>query len=199
MAFPIYFGIAILLVLVVLAGVYHDWVWRNTDNLTKWLQIAGLIVAGYWAYTRFSVVEAPSLETHVEVEDELYAERNPPPKTCFVTYRVTVTNGGSAAFDIREARIRAWPFYLEAGPGLTYVDLDKAQFSKPIIEKSFTSGYLEGHYPPKTTRKETFSWVLHAPTSRSYLFAVELHGTHQEILGSAKHVTLDSCKATTNP
>ena len=70
MAFPIYFGIAILLVLVVLAGVYHDWVWRNTDNLTKWLQIAGLIVAGYWAYTRFSVVEAPSLETHVEVEDE---------------------------------------------------------------------------------------------------------------------------------
>ena len=196
-----YLGSALLVALLVVAAVYRDWVWKNTDNLTKWLQIAALIVAGYWAYTRYFVGEAPSLEPLVGVEDDLRAEPNPPPQTCIVTYEVTVTNKGLVSVDVNEVKIQAWPFDLEKpGPGLnTYVDLDKVELGKPVIEKSFDSGYLNGRYPPKDARRHTFSWVLGAPTSRSYLFAVVLRDPDRKVLGSARHVTLDICRATASP
>lgn len=31
------------------------WIWAKTDNLTKWGQIIALVVAGYWAYTRYLI------------------------------------------------------------------------------------------------------------------------------------------------
>ncbi|MGA2742562.1 MAG: hypothetical protein ABSG65_34625 [Bryobacteraceae bacterium] len=193
-----YLGIPISVTLIVLAAVYRNWIWRNTDTLTKWLQIAALIVAGYWAYTRFSIADAPSLERIVTVGGQLGRLPSPIPNTCILTYLVVVKNEGLVSFDVKSVHIRAWPFVLEKpGPGqAAYVDVNEAQKARPIVNASLETPYLEGHYTPKTVHDETLSWILDAPTSSSYLFAADVTGPDGKVLGGTRQFQLGICADT---
>jgi hypothetical protein len=200
-----YFGIPILLIAVALAMVYRRWVWTNTDPLTKWLQIVALIVAAYWAYSRFTFVEAPSLEPIVIVTSKLYrSEPNPIPSTCIVTFQVIVRNEGSVSFDVKGVDVRGWPFIVDKPNSSlpTYVDVGKIQGLKPIVDApsaSLHSQYLIGHYSPKSARDETFSWIFAAPTASSYLFEADVKGSDDKILRDTRLFSLGICDATTHP
>jgi hypothetical protein len=193
----LWFFFAILAAFLILSVFYHDWVWKNTDQLTKWLQIVALGVAGFWAYTRFFASEAPSLERLANVRGDLHAQQSVIPGTCMLTYRVTIGNLGIVSFDVATVRIKAWSFDLRQVLLKTpaYVDLKEIEGkTEAVVDKLFTSGFIEGHYTPKTAHDETFSWVFAASTPATYLFSAEASDRNGGLLDSAQQYDIDNCK-----
>jgi hypothetical protein len=76
-----------------------SWIWANTDSITKWIQVAALVVAGYWTYTRFIRVDAPALETvaRVEMKDPFFTAHD---DSCRVKIGVVVLNEGHTSFEV---------------------------------------------------------------------------------------------------
>jgi hypothetical protein len=84
------------------------WLWTNTDSLNKWAQVVALLVAAYWAYTRFVDTQEPSLETRVEISAELSDEAGPSTQSCYVYLNFLLRNSGASSFEVRGMHIQAW-------------------------------------------------------------------------------------------
>ncbi len=171
------------------AGKYARWVWANTDHISKWIQIIGLAVAAYWAYTRFRVGEKPSLEIRVDASEHLkYESPGPFPNSCYVYFDLLLTNQGAVSFDVKGARIRAWratiPEQLTSSP--MYIDPKELEHGQQIIDISRTN-LLDMHFSPGESAGRTFTWVLRKPPPGIYLFMIDLNAINAR---ERKHISL---------
>lgn len=157
---------------------FLKWTWENTDSLTKWLQIVALAVAAYWAYTRFSIGERPSLETRVGVTTHLRAEPGPILNTCYVFLDFDLTNQGIVSFDVKNVHIRAWRSDLpkRAAELPQFIDVNDMEHSQQVVNID-SPGLLEMHFAPGESAGRSFSWVFNRQRPAFYLFRVDVEAT----------------------
>jgi hypothetical protein len=139
------------------------WIWDHTDSLTKWAQVAALIVGGVWAYRRFARVDQPSLEPTARLE--LHVDEHPfdSPDSCRVDFRVTVHNDGHVPFDVKRLQIGGWhsdpPQPTADTPA--YFNVDAMEHGKPVLAMGVPSDLvLNRHYPPNSALDQSFTYVF---------------------------------------
>lgn len=165
------------------------WMWANTDAITKWIQIIGLAVAAYWAYTRFCVEEKPSLEIRVDASENLHGELPGPfPNSCYVYLDLMLKNQGAVSFNVTGAHIQAWRADLaeQSTTSPMYVDPDKLKHGKEIIDIN-SKNLLDMHFSPGESAGRTFTWVLRRPLPGIYLFMIDLNAINAR---EKKHVSV---------
>jgi hypothetical protein len=160
-------------------------VWDNTDNITKWLQIVALIVAGYWAYTRFRVGEAPSLEPRLGIGTQgpnIYP--GPTQGTCHVQTDVVVSNDGKTSFDLKSVHLEVFHSNLPQPSDRIRAPLDERVFEEPsnrLFEGDVLLPLLLRHYAPGDHNDQTMSWIIRNQPNQIYLIkitanAIDKHG-----------------------
>jgi hypothetical protein len=154
---------------------FIKWIWVNTEPLTKWVQVAALIVAAYWAYVRFSLGEKPNLETRIGVTSRLTTEPGPLVGTCYVFLDYNLSNQGIASFDVRSVRIRAWRRELPslASDSPQFIDTNELENGVQIIDNN-SKGLLDMHFAPGESSGRTFSWVFPRQKPAFHLFQVDV-------------------------
>ncbi len=118
------------------------------DRLKKGAKIVAIPVAAWWAFTRFSEGEKPSLEYRAEVQGELHWYEHSP-SDCLAEYKVTLKNIGKTSFDLTKANLRAWTFD-DIGPfkGVRYINPRLLVEGKtPIVNEEIKDDLL-GIMPP---------------------------------------------------
>ncbi len=189
---------AILAAALVPAIKYRNWVWSNTDQLTKWLQIVALIVAGVWAYDHFSRVEAPYLDRYVSIENHIYPQPSPFSNTCLVNFKLLISNEGITSFEVNRVVITASSFNsqdLEENAKKLLADHLAAPFDPMAVAKpaglkplEIKSGFLIRPYPPKTRADGTFAWVFPMQATPSgYVFKAEVFGPNEVSLNTIQN------------
>jgi hypothetical protein len=135
-----------------------SWVWNNTDSLTKWIQVVALIVAGYWAYTRFVRVDAPSLEPTGEMDVKVDQDETYP---CDLKIRLTIKNTGHTPFDINGLTFNAWKVNAPhpSGNSPVYFSLNQMRLGEPLLQ-NFTPDDLTliDHYPAGSANFQEFTF-----------------------------------------
>jgi len=168
-----------------------NWIWTNTEFLTKWIQVVALTVAAYWAYTRFQIGERPSLETRVDITSNLrWEDRGPAPDTCYVFFDIELRNQGKSSFDIEKVHIQAWRNDLpRPGAGVAqYINMDEFEHGQKVIDNS-DPGLLAMHFAPGERAWRTFSWVFRAEPPGAYLFRIDSDAAHE---GKMTHISARS-------
>lgn len=163
------------------------WVWENTEFLAKWAQILALMVAGYWAYTRFLIGAKPTLEPRVSLAIDLKDEiPGPTADTCYLYLDFKLTNDGIASFDTHGAEIKAWRSPLEAVSSVDGSYVDPAQFErgKQVVDLH-NRDLLTMHFAPGESAARTYTWVFHSQPTAVYFFTVD---TEAYSGSSIKHI-----------
>ena len=123
------------------------------------VEIVAVIVAGWWAYSRFFAGEAPSLEERGKTESSLsWVFDN---DRCTALFGVSVKNIGKRAFDITKIDVRVWLVPVSEGKNEIYL-LDpfeimkkEATFTRELSPDTFIS-----HYPPDGEWHEDFAFSI---------------------------------------
>jgi hypothetical protein len=114
-----------------------SWIWTNTDSITKWIQVVALVVAGYWAYTRFIRVDAPSLEpvAHLELVGSVLSQHD---DLCRINVKLVVHNDGHTSFDVGRVQVQGWqstaPLPTDGSPA--YFNVNKMREGTVILNVS---------------------------------------------------------------
>jgi hypothetical protein len=166
-----------------------SWIWANTDNITKWIHVVALVVAGYWTYTRFIRVEAPSLEPVARV----MTKDNTPSITrhdglCRFNIGIIVRNEGHSSFEIRRVQIQGWqssaPQPQAGNPA--YFDVKKMQEGTQILKvDSLPDSFLNRPYPPGSQYDQNFEWDFKR-IDPIWMFEVTAYGKDDKPLGSVR-------------
>jgi hypothetical protein len=158
---------------------FMKWIWANTEPLTKWVQVAALIVAAYWAYVRFSLGEKPTLETRIGVTSHISTEPGPLKDTCYVFLDYNLSNQGIASFDIQKVRIRAWRRELPsvATNSPQFVDTNELENGEQIIDNN-SKELLDMHFAPGESAGRTFTWVFLRQKPAFHLFQVDVEAAN---------------------
>jgi hypothetical protein len=168
------------------------WIWANTDNITKRIQVLALVVAAYWAYTRFFKVEAPSLETTAALDLKL--DQYQSSGECLVRLDVTLRNIGHSSFDVKNAHISAWhsdpPRPTDASP--VYFDLTKMREGQDLLNEEPPDLLLDQHHPPGSAASQDFTFGF-KQLKGLYLFAVTSYDVHGNMLSRANKWSAWSC------
>jgi len=152
------------------------WVWVNTDSIAKWVQIVAVFVAAYWAYTRFSAGEKPTLEERVDVSTALSDERpGPYPDTCYVYFNVKLKNQGVTSFDTDGIHIQAWRSNMaQLSSGIaTYIDPHRFEQGQKIVDMD-DAKLLNMHFAPGESAERVFTWVFHSEPPGIYFFSIDI-------------------------
>jgi hypothetical protein len=116
--------------------------WKQTDKITKWLQILALVVAGVWAIRNFSVVDKPSLELSPLVSTGLDINPAWEKNVCQVRYGVTITNTGKVPFDVDRITFEGWfteiPKLMPT-PEATFINPDDFRHGRQIAKKTISA------------------------------------------------------------
>jgi hypothetical protein len=169
-------------------------IWANTDSITKWIQVVALVVAAYWAYTRFFIVEAPSLQPTAHLTfDELRCNEegntcSSAANACRIKIAVTVKNDGRSSFDVGRVQIRAWrsdkPQPTAQAPA--YFDVDKMEHGTPVLNSDPPPDlFLNRHYPPGSQYDQSFSWEF-ARLDGVYVFRVDAYNDQKKLLSNVR-------------
>ncbi len=151
------------------------WIWANTEPLSKWIQVGALVVAAYWAYTRFSLDEKPALETRVRVTSHLTTEPGPVPNTCYVFLDYSLSNQGVSSFDIKSVHIRAWRSELPkvATDTPRFIDTGELERGRQVVDNNSLE-LLDMHFAPGETSGRTFTWIFSKQKPAFTLFQVDV-------------------------
>ena len=152
-------------------------IWSNTDNLTKWIQVAALCIAAWWTFANYSVADKPSLEPNIGVEANFSAEDGWDPNTCLARYDIKVVNQGKVSFDVNEIHLDArrndtpTPSSQEA----TFVDSEAFKQGVEITKLSVPSSpILLKHYAPGQQAHQDFTWIFRRQMPGITNFVVEV-------------------------
>lgn len=75
-----------------------------SELLKNIAEIAALIIAGVWAYSKYKEIDAPSLQERSDVQVEVSWDTMPDSAFCLVDFRVRVRNISGSPFDIDSVR-----------------------------------------------------------------------------------------------
>jgi hypothetical protein len=163
-------------------------IWKNTDNLTKWIQVAALVFAASWTYLTFRETQAPSLETPASVSAEINGNWRPEPApgSCNMFAIFRVQDLGVKSFDVASSRVRLWRKPLPAQDRFLFLDIPKFENESQPVDDIKSTVTLVGHYAPKTDLHATFNWIFYGQPSNDLFFAkIELLDKSGNPVGNA--------------
>lgn len=161
----------------------------SNEHLREWIKLIGLFVGGYLTIHHFFYVEKPSEEIHPKIEAKLTRDGIRSGSGCQVNFDVNISNPGISPFDVDEVEIRFWesePAKLGANRK-GFVDIKNLQQSVPAFLEFLDNtnpAPLLGHYSPRSSYHQTFSWQVAKPMPLFYLFRVDVKNKGKD-LGSA--------------
>jgi hypothetical protein len=154
---------------------------KNFIEMAKNLvEIAALIIGGWWALHTFLVKDKPGLEPHFDATTQLKWFPGPTPETCIADWHVDLKNIGGSAVEVGAVRAHVWTFPPLIPPpnGSAYVDLQALRPPEKdpsnIFDKRFDDGPLTGHYPPNQSSSHTFEWVVPKQTGKWVAFELDV-------------------------
>jgi hypothetical protein len=162
--------------------------WANTDNITKWVQVAALVVAGYWTYTRFIKVDAPSLEpvARVEYQGPYFA---PHDDLCRVKMGIVIHNEGHTSFDVGRVQVQGWqraPVPQSIGGSPAYFDVRNMRKGVQMLDvQSLPNSFLNRRYPPRSQYDQSFTWDF-GRISPLWMFEVTVYDKKNKLLGNVR-------------
>jgi hypothetical protein len=166
---------------------FFRWIWANTDKITKWAQIVGLILAGYWTYTKFFRVEAPSLAIVAQIE------LNHPSITqhgdsCRLRIPIIIHNEGHTSFDVGRLQIQGWhsekPLATMESPA--YFNMKMLKEGKLFLNvDSLPDSYLNKNYPPGYSYDQDFQWDF-KHIDPLFLFEINAYDKENKLLNSVR-------------
>lgn len=155
-----------------------------SESTVKWAElaktlaeIAAILVAGWWAYTRFLAGEAPSLEERGSTESTLeWVEGD---QRCTAFFGVAVKNIGKRAFDIDQTTVRVWLVTPpEPTAGITQFDPSEIMKTPSSFSRTLPAGTFTTHYAPDTGWHDDLAFSIPRDPDahrRIALFAFEPH------------------------
>ena len=149
--------------------------WRYVERLKVCLEIAAILTAGVWAYTRFTHDEAPSLELRADLNGTLSWE-NVTREGCQAEYEVNFQNIGKLPVTIAATQlsVRYLSDQKKTGkPALVeYLDPMNMREAQPLYTSQ--NKRLNGTYLPGEKDSEGFSFVVQNAHGRRILFEIEI-------------------------
>lgn len=143
---------------------------KNLSEIVKnVVTIIAIVCAGFWGYTKFLRVEAPSLEPRGNANSRIFWNAYDSSR-CEAVFDVDFANLGHSSFDVTKLEVQAWKF---TKPWIkdnfaTYMDTDEVKktgeriFEKPYSEFPPGGGIhmFIGHYPPGATFRHSFVFLV---------------------------------------
>jgi len=149
--------------------------WRYVERLKVCLEIAAILTAGVWAYTRFTHDEAPSLELRADLNGTLSWE-NVTREGCQAEYEVNFQNIGKLPVTIAATQLSVWYLSDQKKTGkpalVEYLDPMNTREAQPLYSSS--NKRLNGTYLPGEKDSESFSFVVQNAHGRRILFEIEI-------------------------
>lgn len=139
------------------------------------MEIAAILVAGVWAFTRFWEDVRPSLVPRADLNSTLGWEQVTEGQ-CQAEYTVQFQNIGTIPITLAASRLSVWymsePSRTGTNPLVDYIDpmvlrQEPALYSSP-------NGRLIGEYAPTTKDTEGFSFVVQNAKGKQILFETEI-------------------------
>jgi hypothetical protein len=133
------------------------------DALSKIAQILALLLAGLWTYKTFYEADRPALEPRLNTSNAVYWAAIPGDhNNCEATLSVTVQNTGRQSVDVTAVEVAGWlsdPISTRGTDPTLIVGADLVR-GKKFIDGPVPSKILIGHYPPGTSRTDSFVWYF---------------------------------------
>lgn len=150
--------------------------WSKIAEVVKTLlEIVAILVAGWWAYTRFRQEEAPSLVQRADLLGNLmwYSDSR---NACQAEYEVEFHNIGKVSIEVGRVRISAWTLGESNDPGPTneirLLEPLKMRSGLPLVEQ--TTDSLVGIYAPDERSKNGFTFLVSRSLEKRVLFKIDL-------------------------
>lgn len=148
-----------------------------SEVLKNVVQVAAIIVGGYWTWYKFIRTEAPALETRADVSSEITWYPSPIPKSCYAHYSIHIQNVGQSSFTVDSVHIRAWQFELSLpqNSSAKFVDLHEIEKGPTFFDQNYRSTILLGIYSPGVKANDTVSWIVRRVPNSLVLFKTEFY------------------------
>jgi hypothetical protein len=124
------------------------------------IKCAALVAAGYWAFYKFGVTEAPQLAETLNIGDKLEQARLGQTTACDFKLTISIDNKYKSPVDIKRVHARLWFFdFPELTQNVTFFDFREVEKSDPAWE-----------LPPGADQPLAFK--MHPSQSASYQFDI---------------------------
>lgn len=182
--------------------------WKNTDSVTKWIQVVALLFAAVWTFMEFSETVVPGFGMRAGVGAQLgwdLYRPGPAAGSCTVTATFNVENQGVKSFDVDHVWVRVWRDPLkDRTEGSQFIDLAAIEERKKPLDQHTYKGEksaLNGHYAPKMNVHEGFTWLLYGtpPNDDLFLANIVILDKSDHSLGEASAWKVGPCVPDTFP
>ena len=134
------------------------------------VEIAAILLSGYWAYTHFLIGEAPSLEPSFRITGSLEWS-NVTDTDCLANYKIEITNIGKTSIEVTGVQLQAWISDRSSFEGpIKFIESDNLKVGEP-----YNFPYkqeLATHYAPGASDHATFNFTLKRAPGKIVLFQV---------------------------
>lgn len=149
--------------------------WQYVERAKLLLEITAILIAGLWAYTRFTTDDEPGLGARPDINAKLEWEKVTP-TDCQANYEVQFQNVGKTPISIAETRISVWyladvPSGSASGP-VRYIDPMSIRQGPPLYSQP--NDRLVGTYGPSIRDTEGFSFQVQNLKGKRILFEIEI-------------------------
>jgi hypothetical protein len=138
--------------------------WKNTDNITKWVQVIALVVTAGWVFWRFQLLEMPSSLRRPGVSTNLSSElvRGTNGATCDLKLEIKIENSGLTSFKVSKIQVSGWrlPFPTPSPNTPLFLDAEKIELANTFIRYDYVDPALRRTYLPSTNYLATLSWTI---------------------------------------
>jgi hypothetical protein len=157
---------------------------RNLSEMLKnAVTILAIVIAGFWTYTKFIRVEAPTLEPRGSASSSIYWNDLEGGK-CEAVFDVNFANTGNTSFDVTKLEVRGWKFRRNwiTGQFATYLDIDEVRNKGELIFQKTYSERLSGgnhmfigHYSPTNTFRHSFVFSIDKAPDQNVYFEADFY------------------------
>jgi hypothetical protein len=150
--------------------------WAKALEISRTIvEIIAIIVAGWWAYTRFWQEEAYLLLTRADIKGNLYWSDYSKDQ-CKAAYDVEFRNIGKTPIDVRQVRISAWSLNESIdstqSTDVTLLDPLKMRSEPPLVDQD--SDRLKHIYAPDERDQHAYDFIVKRSPGKKVLFQIDL-------------------------
>lgn len=144
------------------------------DTAKKLVEIAAIIVAAWWAYTRFIQEDSHSLVQRADIQGNLRWSQHSK-DDCEGFFDVEFQNIGKVPIEVARVRVSAWSLVAdesEPPKGVKLLDPLSMLSKPPFLEKE--TDRMKGIYAPEVRRKHSLPFVVSRSLERKVLFKIDM-------------------------
>jgi hypothetical protein len=158
----------------------------RSEIIRNYAQLAIVVIAALWTIYLFYIKDIPGLENRGTMSNAINWYRLGETDKLLLQYYVEIENKGASSFDISKIHVKAWEFSPDMQKdGIVFVDPKIIRAETPFfneiyqLDRTPTSPF-PSHYPPGTSTKNTFDWIVKGDCQKWILFSAEVYKSGEE-------------------